>query len=125
MQKPTLFYNNLLRNAQNGDDGNTYDTDETDAYTVTVGLPFMGGARMFEGKLLSGWDMAVENEWLVKALVDPRDENRKVVLGTVDEITYANLDYAAAIDGEMFALEMTCTSPGAATVSNFVMHFEG
>lgn len=107
-----------------GDDGDTYDTDETDAYTVTVGLPFMGGSRMFEGKLLKGWDMAVENEWLVKILVDPRNENRKVTLGTVDEITYPNLDYMAAADGEMFALEMTCSSPGAASISNFVMHFD-
>ncbi len=107
-----------------GDDGNTYDADASDAYTVTVGLPFMGGSRPFEGKLLKGWDMAVENEWLVETLVDPRDETRKVTLGTIDEISYPDLEYTAASDAEMMALEMTCTSPGAASISNFAMHFE-
>lgn len=107
-----------------GDDGNTYDVDENDNYVVTVGLPFMGGKRLFDSKSLTQWDMAPENEWLVEALVDPRDEDRKVVLGTVDEITYPNLDYPAQIDGEMFALEMTCSSPGAASISNFTMHFD-
>lgn len=107
-----------------GDDGNTYDTDENDAYTVTVGLPFMGGSRPFDGKLLKGWDMALENEWLVKALVDPRDETRKVTLGVLDEVSYPNLDLVAAIEAEMFALEMTCSSPGAASISNFALHFE-
>ncbi len=107
-----------------GDDGDTYDTDENDNYVVTVGLPFMGGKRMFESKTLNQWDMAVTNEWLVDALVDPRNEARKVTLGTVDEITYPDLEYPSQIDGEMFALEMTCSSPGAASVSNFTMHFE-
>lgn len=106
-----------------GDDGNTYDTDDADLYVVTVGLPFMGGRKMFEDKTLVSWDMAVENEWLVEALVDPRNEARKVTLGTVDEITYPNLEYPAQIDGEMFALEMTCSEPGAASISNFTMHF--
>lgn len=107
-----------------GDSGNEYDSDADDNYVVTVGLPFMGGRLMYESKILKEWDMAVENEWLVKALVDPRDESRKVTLGTIDEISYPNMDYPAAIDGEMFALEMTCSSPGAASISNFAMHFE-
>jgi hypothetical protein len=106
-----------------GDDGDTYDVDANDNYVVTVGLPFMGGKRLFESKTLNQWDMALTNEWLVTALVDPRNENRKVTLGTVDEITYPNLDYPAQIDGEMFALELTCSEPGAASISNFTMHF--
>lgn len=106
-----------------GDDGDTYDTDEEDNYVVTVGLPFMGGKRLFEEKELSSWDMAVENEWTVEALVDARNEARKITLGTVDEISYPDLEYPAAIDGAMFALEMTCSAPGAASISNFAMHF--
>jgi hypothetical protein len=106
-----------------GEDGNTYDSSAEDNYVVSVGLPFLGGKKLFEQKELAGWDMAVENEWVVKALTDPRNENIKTALGSVDEITYADLDLPAAIDGEMFALEMTCKSPGPATISNFAMHF--
>jgi hypothetical protein len=107
-----------------GTDGDSYDSSADDNYVVTVGLPFMGGKLLFEGKRLTGWDMAVENEWLVEALVDPRNENRKVTVGTVSEITYPDLDYPAQIDAEMYALQMTCSQPGAASISNFTMHFE-
>lgn len=106
-----------------GDDGNTYDSDANDNYVVTVGLPFLGGKRPFEQKLLTGWDMAVENEWLVEALTDPRDENIAITIGTVDEITYPDLDHPAAVNAEMFALQLTCRTPGAATVSNFTLQF--
>lgn len=105
-----------------GDDGDTYDTDASDMYEVVVGLPFIAGKRIAHDKTVNAYDAAIENEWLVEVLTDPRNENRKVVLGTIDEDTYPDEIFPASVTGAMFAMQYTCRTPGAASLTNMALH---
>jgi hypothetical protein len=105
-----------------GDDGDTYDTDANDMYEVVVGLPFIAGKRIAHDKTVNAYDAAIVNEWLVEALVDPRNENRKVVLGTIDEDTYPDQIMPASLTGTTFALQYTCSTAGAASITNMALH---
>jgi hypothetical protein len=107
-----------------GDDGDTYDSQGTDFYEAVAELPFQSTKRIADDKTLVGYDIACTNAWLIKVLTDPRNENRFVVLGTVDETTYSNLSHPASGDGSHFAMSMTCTAPGPATINNLALWLE-
>lgn len=104
-----------------GDDGNTYDISGSDYYEAVVELPFQSTKRTADDKVIVGYDLAITGTWLVKALTDPRNENRYEVLGTVDEITYPDKAYAASGLGSHVAMAMTCTSPGPASVNHLAL----
>lgn len=107
-----------------GDDGVTYDTDASDNYEVEVSLPFLAGKRVADDKTITAYDLAVTGTWLVELLVDPRNESRKVTLGTISETTYPAKVHAASAEGTHFAPRMVCTTPGAATITNLALHLE-
>lgn len=107
-----------------GDDGNTYDTDESDMYPVTVGLPFLAGKRVADDKKVASYEAAVTNTWKVEALVDSRDEDIKVALGSISEDTIPGQTHPAAVDGTSFAMKFTCTTPGPATLTTFALDFD-
>lgn len=107
-----------------GDDGNTYDTDATDLYTVTVGLPFLAGRRVADDKKVSSYELSCTNTWLVEALVDSRNENRKVTLGNLTGDTIPDETHPADLDGTSFAMKFTCRTPGAASLTAFALDHE-
>lgn len=107
-----------------GDTGTEYDSTAADMYPVTVGLPFLSGKRPSNKKTVNAYDVSAVNEWLVEALVDPRNEARKVVVGTLSEDTYPDQIHPASFDGNGFAMQFTCRKPGAATLTNFALDFD-
>lgn len=107
-----------------GDDGNTYDATVDDMYPVTVGLPFLSGKRPTNDKTVNSYEVSATNTWLVEALVDPRNESRKVTLGTLSEDTAPDQEHPASFEGVSFAMKFTCSAPGAATLTNFALDFE-
>lgn len=107
-----------------GDTGREYDASAGDNYEVEVGAPFYGTTRGADDKTLTAYDAAVEGTWTVEVLVDPRDENRKVTLGEISEITFPNKAHMANGYGTHYAPLLTCATPGAAKVISFTLHYE-
>jgi hypothetical protein len=107
-----------------GDDGNTYDSDATDMYEVRVGLPFLSGKRVADDKTVKSYEVSSVNEWLVEALVDSRDEGRKIVLGVINGDTIPDETHPADFDGTSFAMQFTCSQPGPASLTAFALDYD-
>ena len=69
--------------------------------------------------------MAASGEWVVKALVDPNNENAYVQVGTIDGITYSQTDIIFPGRTTHVAFNMTASGAGAATISNVTVHTDG
>lgn len=106
-----------------GDDGNTYDVDATDAYTVTVVTPFLTMGKIATDKYVTGFDIAVDGTWTINLLHDSNDDTRKTRLGIVTNDTYKRDFQAASGYGPVFAVELICNTPGAARIANFALHY--
>lgn len=105
-----------------GEDGDTYPDD--DEQTVTVELPFFSAQKPASEK---GWpwiSLALENEWRVKVLPEPRDETVEIDAGTFDGVTYSQ--QLAGVPGASthVALKLTCTKSGAASIASIAMGFQ-
>jgi hypothetical protein len=107
-----------------GDTGLSYDEDEDDAYTVTVSTPFISRGRIASDQYITGFDLSVDGTWEVWLLHDSNNFARKTRLGEVTDDTYQLQDLAAAGCGPLFAIELICTTPGAAKVANFALHYK-
>jgi hypothetical protein len=107
-----------------GDDGNTYDADDSDMYPVTIGLPFLAGKRVADDKKIASYEVSATNTWLVEALVDSRNEGIKVTLGSITQDTIPGQTHPAAVDGSAFAMKFTCREPGAASLSAFAIDLD-
>ena len=107
-----------------GDDGNTYDSDESDMYPVTVGLPFLAGKRVADDKKIASYEVSATNTWKIEALVDSRDERIKVTLGSISHDTIPDQTHPAAVDGAAFAMKFTCREPGPASLTAFALDFD-
>ena len=107
-----------------GDDGNTYDSSPADNYVVTVGLPFSGGKKLANKKTATSYGLDIENTWGVSALVDSRDENRKIFLGTATQDTYPDNAALASFEGAAYALEFVCAHAGPATLTNYAVNYD-
>ncbi len=107
-----------------GDDGNTYDVDATDAYTVTVLTPFLSAGKIATDKFVKGFDVAVDGTWTINLLHDSRNLARKTRLGIITDDSYGMDDLGAAGHGPVFAIELICDTPGAAKIANFTLHFD-
>lgn len=107
-----------------GDDGNTYDTDASDLYTVTVGLPFLAGRRVADDKTITSYELSATNTWLIEALVDSRNEARKVTLGTISGDTIPDQTHPSAFGTTAPAMKFTCSTPGPASLTAFALKFE-
>jgi len=107
-----------------GADGDTYPS--ASAQITVVETPFMSGNDPAGAKGELAFDMACENEWLVEVLVDPSDTTKLVTVGVVDYVTYNRSSIKLPGIGtlSLFALRFTCSAAGAASLSNFALHYE-
>lgn len=103
-----------------GDDNNTYDSS-----VVTVEMPFLTGGKPDNAKQFNGIDVSAIGTWDVDVLVDPRDENRKVRVGSLDGISWNNLNATAFAYATHIAPVLTCTSSGYASLSQIGVGYEG
>lgn len=107
-----------------GDDLLTYDSGAGDNYVVTVATPFISAGKIATEKYVTGFDFAVQGTWTVNLLHDPNDETKKTALGTFTGQSYSSEGWGASGESTMFALEFICNTPGAASISNFALHYE-
>lgn len=102
--------------------GNTFPlADET---VAQVDLPFVASSPPAM-QMLEGFDMASTGEWLVDVLVDPNNENLKLRVGTISDVTYDGEDITLPGRTTHVALSMTCSAAGEATISNLNVHTDG
>lgn len=106
-----------------GTNGRTY--PEADEQTPVVELPFITAQSAPEFKKWEGLDMGATGTWHMEMLVDPRDETKVQDCGNIDGITYGLPDITIPGEVPMFALKLTCTSAGFASLSNLVIHYKG
>lgn len=89
-----------------------------------VSIPYVTAQSAPNFKSWKGFDMASTGTWKVEMLIDPNDETKKIEVARPTGVTYALPDIAGIAETPMFALDLTCTSAGFASVSNIVAHFE-
>ncbi len=106
-----------------GDSGEEYDV--AGVCNVTVQLPFLNGGKPATKKEMVGLDVDCENEWYAEVLVDPRDLDQKVKIGTFPNISYDEPSSRGTCHGTHFAPVLTCTAGGYARLSSLCLHFTG
>jgi hypothetical protein len=105
-----------------GDSGAEYPDD--DEQNVTVQLPFLTAEKPAHKKEMTGFDAALDNEWLVEVLIDPNDETKTETVGRINRNTFHLPDTDVPFRTSAFAFELTCSRAGAATLSALTCHFE-
>jgi hypothetical protein len=103
-----------------GDNGDIYD-----ASTVSIKLPYMSGGKVATNKQVVGADIGASGTWDVVALVDPRDETRKIQMGLLDGVTYQDLGTVGGAYTPFYALELTSSEAGLVSLSNMVLYYNG
>lgn len=105
-----------------GGDANATYPDDTEL-PMTLEFPFMAANDPAGLKNLTAFDMAGENDWEVDILVDPNDETAIVQAGVVNRITYNGGEITIPGQCSHFALNMTCSRAGDASVSSLAIHY--
>lgn len=105
-----------------GVDGFTY--PGASEQTPVVALPFVTAQSAPNFKKWTGLDMGATGTWQMDMHVDPRDESKIIDCGRIDGITYGLPDINTVGELSMFALTLTCTSAGFASLSNLVAHYD-
>jgi hypothetical protein len=98
---------------------------EDDEMPVLVSTPFMDADAPNTEKAITGFDISCQNEWLVKVLVNPNNEEEKVEIGRIYKNTSVNPHITVSARTAQFAFEFECTKGGYATISTASMHFAG
>lgn len=106
-----------------GPRGNVY--PEAGEQSPVVELPFINAQSAPEFKRWEGMDMGATGVWRMEMLIDPRDETKVVDCGSIDGVTYGLPETSLIGELPMFALKLTCTSAGYASLSNLVVHYRG
>ena len=105
-----------------GLDGDVYPDDNE--FPVEVETPFVTANDAAQFKQFQAFMACCENEWDVKVLMDPNDEEKTVWAGIVHGYTYVE-DFTP-VEGmaNAVALKMTCSRGGPASFSSFAFDFE-
>lgn len=101
--------------------GDTYPSDGEQ--TVTIELPFISGQKPASEK---GWPwlaLALENEWEVFLMENPRDDTEQRSVGTYDGVTFALQMAGVAGRSTHIALKLVCTKGGAASIASLAAGF--
>lgn len=101
-----------------GATGTEYDTS-----TVTVQTNFLNGGKPGHLKQLEGIDIAGTNEWDVRLLPDPSNTAIEIVVGALSGITLPRRQIPLAGHTNQFALKMTCSEAGAASISSAIVYY--
>jgi hypothetical protein len=105
-----------------GLEGDTYPDD--DEFECVVETPFMSANDPAAIKLLNGFDLSVEGEWLAEVLVDPNDTTKSVTAGTFNRSTYHLAPAKLPGRTSHVAFRFTCSTAGAAKIMTAAIHYE-
>jgi hypothetical protein len=94
-----------------------------DSCQVVVELPYMDGGTPHVYKLATGVDVTIDGTWNVLAGFDYTAPEVRDQICTVTQSTYALGIIPMTGIGTHMGLKMINNSPGAAKVSNIVIHF--
>lgn len=105
-----------------GRDGATYPAaGETEA---VVELPFLAAETPATFKKWKSFDVVCENTWNVEILPEPRDETIAVQGGIVTGTTTDCGTLGLVGRAPSFAMRLTCSAKGAASLSSLMFHYE-
>lgn len=90
---------------------------------LTVQTPFLAGDKPATQKMIPGWDQAAVGAWDVYALPDANDETRQVHIGIPEGVSYGDQNIGVQARGSVIAINMTCATAGARSMSSFALHF--
>jgi hypothetical protein len=106
-----------------GDSGEEYPGDGEQP--VSVELPFLNADSPSAQKMLTGADVALTNEWLIKILPDPNNESIIQTVGRFYKNSFHEPHIPLTARTSHFALTMECTKAGYASLSGVLIHFQG
>lgn len=106
-----------------GESNNTYPDAGEDICVIE--LPYFDAENPAGFKDLIGFDIIGINDWVVEILPDPADETKKVSQGTASGTTYGKQRFGATGVTPLFAVNLTCSAAGQATLSALAMHYNG
>ena len=90
-----------------------------------IELPYFSADNPAASKELLGFDIIGLNNWEVEILPDPNDESVIVSQGIASGTTYGKPRYGATGVSSLFAVNLTCSAAGPATLSALAMHYTG
>ena len=106
-----------------GDNNAVYPND--DEIIATLSLPFLSASKPATIKGVKGFDVGLSGVWDCKLLPVAQDDSVEIEIGIFTESTFsAFTDNPIQAPGPLFAVKMTCSKAGPATVSNMVIHFD-
>lgn len=103
-----------------GADNETYDSTPMD-----VQVPFLKGGKQGTGKAIQSFDLSSVGTWNCECLIDPRDLNNKMILGSIEGVTWDLLSTSAFANPTHFAPRFTSTSDGYCSISTIGITYEG
>ena len=90
-----------------------------------IELPYFSANDPAGNKHLLGFDIVGINSWNVDLLPDPNNDQVKTNLGTATGVTYGQPRFGVDGTTPLFALTLTCSEAGPATMSALAMHYDG
>ena len=96
---------------------------EYDSCTVTVELPYMDAGTPQVYKQGTGMDFTIDGQWTVLAGFDYTSPDARDLICTVDKSTYALGAIPMTGVGTHMGIKMVNQAPGAAKISNILVHF--
>lgn len=106
-----------------GADNNTYPGVNEDICLIE--LPYFGAKTPAAFKELLGFDIIGINTWKVEILLDPNNPSAPVNQGLSTGVTYGQPRYGMTGVSSLFAVNLTCSAAGPATISALAMHYTG
>ena len=98
---------------------------EEDEDVITIELPFFSADDPASSKELIGFDIIATNDWIVDLLPEPGNDTVIERLGTTEDITYGEPRFGITGVSSLFAINLTCSAAGSATLSALAMHYTG
>jgi hypothetical protein len=90
-----------------------------------IELPYFSAENPASFKELLGFDIIGTNSWKVEILPDPANEATIVNQGIASGTTYGKPRYGVTGVSALFAVNLTCSAAGQATLSALAMHYAG
>lgn len=106
-----------------GESNSTYPDANEDV--ALIELPYFDANNPAAFKELLGFDIIGINNWKVDVLPDPADETVIKSQGIASGTTYGKQRFGATGVTPLFAVNLTCSAAGPATLSALAMHYSG
>lgn len=90
-----------------------------------IELPYFGASNPASFKELLGFDIIAINDWKVEILPDPANEGVIINQGIASGTTYGKQRFGSTGVSALFAVNLTCSAAGPATLSALAMHYTG